>query len=156
MQSHAESIYPEECCGILIGTIKGDIKSLIEVIPTENSWDEETAKRFQIMEHPAAPAGTRRNRFSIAPEVMLKAQKQARDRNLDIIGIYHSHPDHPAIPSESDLAIAWSQYSYMIISVQQGVACDVSSWSLDPDRQFQPEEIILMETLSNNSLEAPY
>jgi proteasome lid subunit RPN8/RPN11 len=84
---------------------------------------------------------------------MLKAQKDARDseallrsadRNLDIIGIYHSHPDHPAVPSEFDRAIAWSQYSYIIVSVQQGKACDLKSWSLDDDHQFQPEEILTL------------
>ncbi|MEW6498957.1 MAG: M67 family metallopeptidase, partial [Cyanobacteriota bacterium] len=84
---------------------------------------------------------SRRHRFSIAPQVMLKAQKDARDRNLNIIGIYHSHTDHPAIPSEFDRAIAWSQYSYVIVSVQQGSACDFKSWSLDEEHKFQPEKI---------------
>jgi proteasome lid subunit RPN8/RPN11 len=80
---------------------------------------------------------------------MLKAQKQARDRNLDIIGIYHSHPDHPAVPSEFDRAIAWQQYSYIIVSVQQGKACDLKNWSLDDDHQFQPEEMLTVSPQAN-------
>ncbi|HAG82803.1 MAG TPA: hypothetical protein DCL61_17005, partial [Cyanobacteria bacterium UBA12227] len=95
MQSHAERVYPEECCGLLLGQLTGDIKTLIEVLPTENSWNEETAEVFQTIEGIVQPSSTKRNRFSIAPDEMFKAQKQARDRQLDIIGIYHSHPDHP-------------------------------------------------------------
>jgi proteasome lid subunit RPN8/RPN11 len=75
---------------------------------------------------------------------MLQAQKDARDRHLDIVGIFHSHPDHPAVPSEFDRAIAWQRYSYIIVSVQQGQACDLKSWSLDDDQQFQPEAIITL------------
>ncbi len=142
MKTHAERVYPEECCGLLLGQLKDNIKTLIEVLPTKNSWNNETAEVFQTIEGVVQASSTKRNRFSIAPDEMFKAQKQARDRNLDIIGIYHSHPDHPAVPSECDRAIAWSQYSYIIISVQQGVACDILSWSLDSDRHFQSEEIL--------------
>lgn len=142
IQTHAESTYPEECCGLLLGHLRGDIKTLIEVLPTENSWGEDADDAFQSIESSAQRKSSKRNRFSIAPKVMLQAQKNARDRNLDIIGIFHSHIDHPAIPSEFDRAIAWQQYSYIIVSVQQGLACDLKSWNLDDDHQFQPEEIL--------------
>lgn len=141
IQAHAEKTYPEECCGLLLGELQGDTKTVSEVLPTENSWDEESAIVFQEIKSTAERKLSRRNRFSIAPQVMLKAQKDARDRNLNIIGIYHSHTDHPAIPSEFDRAIAWSQYSYVIVSVQQGSACDFKSWSLDEEHKFQPEKI---------------
>jgi proteasome lid subunit RPN8/RPN11 len=142
MNDHAESTYPEECCGLLLGHIKGDEKTLIEILPTENSWSEQTADTFQFVEGiPGEHKYSKLNRFSIAPKVMLEAQKDARDRHLNIIGIYHSHTDHPAIPSEFDRVIAWPQYSYLIVSVQQGSACDLKSWSLDDNHQFQPEEI---------------
>ncbi len=141
IQTHAEKNYPEECCGLLIGEFKGDAKTVREVLPTENSWDEESANLFQEIKSSTERKLSRRNRFSIAPQVMLKAQKDARDRNLSIVGIYHSHTDHPAIPSEFDRAIAWSQYSYVIVSVQQGSACDFKSWSLDEGNNFQPEKI---------------
>jgi proteasome lid subunit RPN8/RPN11 len=142
MQTHAESTYPEECCGLLLGQLSDDEKILIEVLLTENSWDAEAVEAFQAVEGSAQLDTTKRTRYSIAPEAMLKAQKDARDRNLNIIGIYHSHTDHPAIPSEFDRAIAWQQYSYVIISVQQGKACDFKSWSLDDEHQFQPEELL--------------
>lgn len=145
IQTHAESTYPEECCGLLLGQRNGDMKTLIEVLPTENSWDDEAADAFESIEGSAELESSKRSRFSIAPEVMLKAQKDARDRKLDIIGIFHSHPDHPAVPSEFDRAIAWQQYSYIIVSVQQGKACDLKSWSLDDDHQFQPEETLTVE-----------
>lgn len=141
MQAHAERTYPEECCGLLLGEIKGDEKTLIEVLPTENSWNDEAANAFQSIESSAKSNASKRNRFSIDPKVMLNAQKDARDRNLNIIGIYHSHTDHPALPSEFDRAIAWPQYSYIIVSVQQGTACDLKNWTLDDDHQFQPEEL---------------
>lgn len=144
MQTHAESTYPEECCGLLLGQLSDDEKILIEVLPTENSWDVDAAEAFQAVEGSAQLDTTKRTRYSIAPEAMLKAQKDARDRNLNIIGIYHSHTDHPAIPSEFDRAIAWQQYSYVIVSVQQGKAIDLRSWSLDDEHQFQPEEILTL------------
>ncbi|MEO8892313.1 MAG: M67 family metallopeptidase [Coleofasciculaceae cyanobacterium] len=140
MQTHAETTYPEECCGLLLGQIKGDTKTLIEVLPTENSWGDEAVDNFQSIE--TSNQTSKRNRFSIAPKVMFEVQKSVRDRNLDIIGIFHSHPDNPARPSEFDRAIAWHSYSYIIISVQQGKTCDLKSWVLDDDHKFQPEEII--------------
>lgn len=137
MRTHAESVYPEECCGLLLGKLTGDAKTLIEVLPTENSWGDDADDVF-----PTSASSSKRNRFSIAPKVMLVAQKDARDRHLDIIGIFHSHPDGQAVPSEFDRAIAWQQYSYIILSVQQGKACDLKSWILDDHHQFQPEEIL--------------
>jgi len=149
IQNHAERIYPEECCGLLLGQRRGDVKTLIEVLPTENSWDDEAADAFQAIEGSAQLESSKRRRFSIAPVVMLKAQKDARARRLDIIGIFHSHPDHPAVPSEFDRAIAWQQYSYIIVSVQQGKACDLKSWSLDDNHQFQPEDILIVSPEPN-------
>jgi len=149
IESHAESTYPEECCGLLLGHLSGDTKTLIEILPTQNSWDEEAADAFQGVDSSAEGKSSKRNRFSIAPKVMLEAQKDARDRNLNIIGVYHSHTDHPAIPSEFDRAIAWFQYSYIIVSVRQGSACDLKSWSLDDNHQFQPEEIHTFDTQLN-------
>jgi proteasome lid subunit RPN8/RPN11 len=136
IRAHAESTYPEECCGLLLGTIEGENKILTEVRVTENSWNVESAELLLVT------IGSKRNRFSIAPEVLLRVQKETRDRNLSIVGIYHSHPDHPALPSEFDRAIAWQQYSYIIVSVKHGQAADIRSWTLDETSQFQPEEIV--------------
>jgi len=133
IREHAESIYPQECCGIILGHIDDAGKTVVEVMPTENSWNTE-AGNFPSQQ------GERR-RYAIAPQIMLQAQKLARDRHLNIIGIYHSHPDYPAMPSEFDRIYAWQEYSYIIISVQNGHAGELTSWSLDDDHQFQQEVI---------------
>lgn len=134
--THAKNTYPEECCGLLLGTIENSNKISIEVCQTENSWEEQT-----VDDLPITP-GDKRDRFLIAPKVILQIQKETRDRNLTIIGVYHSHPDHSAIPSEHDRAIAWQQYSYLIVSLQKGRIADIRSWTLDEAHQFQAEEIV--------------
>ena len=72
---------------------------------------------------------------------MLAAQRHARDRGIDVVGIYHSHPDHEAVPSECDRQLAWQSYRYLILSVRQGKADALQCWSLDGDRQFQPDPL---------------
>ena len=141
IRAHAESTYPDECCGIMLGRMGDDGKTLVEVWATQNAWSAETAEAYEDSEVEA----TKRRRYAIAPQDMLKAQREGRDRHLDIIGVYHSHTDHPAIPSECDRAWAWQQYSYIIVSVQQGQACDLYSWILDDADQFQAEEIIKLD-----------
>jgi proteasome lid subunit RPN8/RPN11 len=140
---HAESTYPHECCGLLVGKLSQDDKILVEVMHTENVWNSTSAADFQAIDANLNLGTDKNTYYTIAPEVMLKVQKEARDRQLDIIGVYHSHPNHPAIPSEFDRACAWQTYSYIIVSVPQGKAGDILSWSLDDDRQFQPEEIVV-------------
>jgi proteasome lid subunit RPN8/RPN11 len=141
--NHAEQAYPDECCGVLMGRLDtADHKVLVEVLPTENAWDEETAENFESLETREKLLTTTERRYTIAPEVLLNAQKQGRERQLSMIGIYHSHPDHAAIPSEFDRVCAWLGYSYIIVSVQQGKATDLRSWCLDQQHQFQPEEIL--------------
>ncbi|OWY65734.1 hypothetical protein B7486_40260 [cyanobacterium TDX16] len=141
--SHAKSTYPHECCGLLLGKLSQNDKILVEAIATENVWNPTAAANFQAIE-PNLNLGTQKNTYyTIASEVMLKVQKEARDRQLDIIGVYHSHPNHPAIPSEFDRLCAWQTYSYIIVSVLQGKAGEVLSWSLDDNHQFQPEEIVV-------------
>ncbi len=108
--------YPFECCGIILGSINCETseseKIAVELIPTENVWNAENAVIFGENEE-----NSPRRRYAIAPQVMLNVQKNARDRSLDIIGIYHSHPDYPAIPSEFDRRYAWSGYSYIIVAI---------------------------------------
>ncbi|MBE9051883.1 M67 family metallopeptidase [Nostocales cyanobacterium LEGE 11386] len=134
--THAESIYPDECCGLILGYLASDSKTAVEVMPTENVWHTQ-ADDFPSdnTEH------STKRRYAIAPQFMLQAQKKARDCSLSIIGIYHSHPDHPATPSECDRLYAWPEYSYIIVSVQNGKAGKFQSWSLDDYHQFQPESI---------------
>lgn len=143
IRTHAESTYPEECCGLLLGKIAAD-GTVVEVVPTENAWNSAAIE----WQDDTTNCG-KIDRYAIAPQEMLKIQKAARDRHLDIIGIYHSHPNHPAIPSECDRVYAWQQYSYIIVSVVNGECDDVRSWSLDEYHQFQSEMIVTEPTASN-------
>jgi proteasome lid subunit RPN8/RPN11 len=140
IRTHAESIYPQECCGIILGDIASLGKTVVEVIPTENAWSAE-ANNFSGDK----TVDDERRRYAIAPQIMLKIQREARFRSLNIIGIYHSHPDHPAVPSECDREFAWQEYSYIIVSVPNGKAGDVKSWCLDDNHQFQSEAIQLTQ-----------
>lgn len=146
IRTHAESTYPDECCGLLLGYQAGDRQTVVEVWQAENVWNAETAAPFRTSgdEGMAAP-DNRKSRYTIAPELLLEAQKSGRDRGLSIIGIYHSHPDHPAKPSEWDRRYAWECYSYIIVSVRQGQSDELSSWRLDANHQFQPEPVLAFD-----------
>ncbi|MBD2492910.1 Mov34/MPN/PAD-1 family protein [Nostoc sp. FACHB-280] len=135
IRSHAERTYPNECCGIILGYLENQIKTVVEIIPTKNAWSAESANFAPNTER------SETSRYAIAPQDMLQIQKSARDKSLNIIGIYHSHPDNPAIPSECDRQYAWPAYSYIIVSVQNGQAGELLSWSLNDQHQFQPETI---------------
>jgi proteasome lid subunit RPN8/RPN11 len=138
---HAEKTYPEECCGLLLGTFNKADKIVLEVRETENSWTPETFECLPNIPSSTGDSLSKTNRFTIAPYTLLQVQKEARDRSLNIIGVYHSHPDYPAIPSAFDLEIAWAEYSYIITSLQKGEVIDIKSWQLDVNRNFQPEKI---------------
>ncbi|MCY7321303.1 MAG: M67 family metallopeptidase [Phormidesmis sp. CAN_BIN36] len=133
--AHAESTYPEECCGLLLGTVDATGTTIVAIKSTENAW---SADAIHISE-----SLNKTRRYEIAPEVMLATMRESRDRDLAIVGIYHSHPDQPAVPSECDRQLAWQHYSYVIVSVEQGSAIDGRSWRLDANHQFQPEEILM-------------
>jgi len=132
IRHHAQETYPEECCGLLLGKISDGETELVEVWPTANDYQAETAALFTDEN-----LTTKERRYIIDPKEMLRSQKQGRDRGLNIIGIYHSHPDHPAIPSECDRQSAWPEYLYIIVSVPKGCPTDIYCWSLDQDHQFQ-------------------
>ncbi|MCL2933641.1 MAG: M67 family metallopeptidase [Trichodesmium sp. MAG_R03] len=140
ISTQAETSYPNECCGLLLGQQKQQTKTIMEVWPAENVWQAEADEYW-----PEQKELTAEKRYAISPELMLKAMKSGRERNLSIIGIYHSHPDHPAIASEFDRTYAWSEYSYIILSVAKGQTIEILSWSLDDNHQFQPEEIIIKD-----------
>ena len=141
--AHAQSTYPQECCGLLLGKLSQDGKILIDAIAMENVWSAQAVESFSEIDTKWQLSENKSTHYTIAPEEILRVQKESRDRQLDIIGIYHSHPDHPAIPSEFDRVCAWQAYSYIIVSVPQGKAGELQSWCLDDNHQFQPEEIIV-------------
>ena len=125
IRAHGERGYPEEVCGFLIGQASGDDKAVVRLLPIENIREENRARRFEI-----------------APDDFYKADSAARDDGQAILGFYHSHPDHPARPSEYDREHAWPWYSYIIVSVQGGKAADLTSWVLKDDGStFDAEEI---------------
>lgn len=162
IRAHAEQTYPSECCGLLLGQVtqqaETTVRTVVELWAAQNSWNAETAERMdelldlsQSAYDPIDPSiegsmhssiHNQGDRYWIDPLEMLAAMKYGRDRQLDIIGVYHSHPDHPAVPSECDRAIAWPQYSYIIVSVYQGSAQDLLSWNLDKNHCFQAEPLI--------------
>jgi proteasome lid subunit RPN8/RPN11 len=152
IQAHAERTYPEECCGILLGTLTRQAdssqKMLVHLIETINAWSESVAAELEasllLTASRYADEAIRRDRYWIDPKILLQAQKYARDHSLAIIGIYHSHPDHPAAPSETDRRLAWAEYSYVIVSVQAGKTTDTRCWQLN-DQQFQVEELVISD-----------
>jgi proteasome lid subunit RPN8/RPN11 len=127
ISAHGEQDYPYECCGLLIGRFQPDgVKLVIETYPISNAR-EETAKR---------------NRFLIQPEELMKGERYAREKDLEVVGFYHSHPESPAVPSQYDLEHAWPTYSYIIVSVVNHKAGDLFSWEQEPDRsKFEREEM---------------
>src|SRR5689334_7641890 len=118
--------YPYECCGLLLGRYTEKGKFVTETYPISNAR-EESAKR---------------NRFLIEPEELMRGERYARERGVEIVGFYHSHPDSPAVPSQYDLEHAWPTYSYIIVSTRADEARDLFSWEQEPDRsRFNQEEI---------------
>jgi proteasome lid subunit RPN8/RPN11 len=138
--------YPNECCGILLGKAKGVEKEVHEVVPLKNlRLDSARAQELLPLESPGRES--ERNRFLIDPLEQLRVEKSARARNLDVLGYYHSHPDHPARPSEYDREHAWPWYSYIIVSVQKGEPKDMTSWVLSDDRsRFDSEAMEVLNT----------
>lgn len=124
---HGERDYPYECCGLLLGDFITDgSKKVAETYPISNAR-EEAAKR---------------NRFLITPEEFMEGEKYAEENGLAVVGFYHSHPDHPAVPSGYDLEHAWPLYSYIVVTVAAGVAGNLRSWQMETDRsKFIEEEI---------------
>ena len=132
-----EATYPDECCGILLGEIDNSDNKIIRRTEAINNSREDSEKY---------------HRFLITPEDMLHAEQAARAARLEVIGFYHSHPDHPASPSEYDKDHALPFYSYAIVSVENGKAKELTSWELSADRTvFLPEKI---ERVSNNKEDA--
>jgi proteasome lid subunit RPN8/RPN11 len=127
IRRHAESEYPHECCGLLVGRVgDGGRKTVVEILPVSNAREE----------------SARHNRSLITPEEYLRGERHARSLKLDIVGNYHSHPDHPAVPSAFDLEHAWPVWSYVIVSVQNGKAVDLRSWEMEADRsRFSEEQV---------------
>ena len=125
IRRHGVETYPDECCGALIGR-DGVVVSIFGL---PNMTEE----------------GPRR-RFRVRPEDYREAERLAADGGAELLGFYHSHPDHPARPSQYDLDHAWPFFSYVIVSVRAGVSEDMTSWRLRDDRsEFDQEDLTYAE-----------
>jgi proteasome lid subunit RPN8/RPN11 len=137
LQAHLEAGYPHEACGILIGDIDfgtaPPTKRVHDLVLVANAWEEENEGE------------SRRNRYLISPEDIARADRDAARHGWDIIGFFHSHPDHPSRPSETDREWAWPVISFVIASVLAGVAAAPQSWVLRDDREAFDEESIVAE-----------
>ena len=126
MEAHGREAYPEECCGALLGTIERETSRVTRVERLPNSQMENRARRF-----------------SIAPQEYRRVEKIADSEGLRLVGFYHSHPDHPALPSEHDREQALPFFHYIVLAVSSGRPGDLTSWVLSEDRgAFTREEII--------------
>src|SRR5260370_24726071 len=127
IRQHGERDYPFECCGLMLGRFEGEGRKIVTETYSISNAREEEAKR---------------NRFLIRPEELMRGEKYAREKRLDVVGFYHSHPDERAVPSKYDLDHAWPSYSYIVVAVEKGHAADLRSWEIVPDRsRFNEEEI---------------
>ena len=126
IREHGEQSYPEEGAGFLLGRVNGDAREVTALLPLLNAREDEA----------------RHNRYLITPQDMLRGEQEAASQGVDVIGVFHSHPDHPARPSEFDREWALPWFSYIITSVQNGRANGSCSWRLADDRQQFLEEQI--------------
>lgn len=125
IHAHGEEAYPEEGAGFLLG-VDGESRRVVKIFPLPNVRED----------------SARHNRYLISPGDYLKAEDEADRLGLSLIGVFHSHPDHPNRPSEFDREWAQPFFSYIITSVDLGKAVESRSWKLAEDRsQFTEEEI---------------
>lgn len=140
MRAHGEETYPHECCGVMLGKSAAEGNTVHQIVRAGNTRTDSA-----------------HNRYNIAPQELVKIQRQARALGLDIVGFYHSHPDHPAQWSPTDFAEAhWIGCSYVITAVEKGKAAITNSFLLtgtsEEDKKFvdQPIEIDVLASQSNS------
>ena len=128
IRKHGEADYPHEACGLMGGTMEGDRTVVRQLVALPNERSDSA-----------------RNRYLIDPDAFRRAQKTLDGEGLEIVGVYHSHPDHPAEPSTFDREHAWPRLSYIIVAVAAGRSGDLRSWRLSDDRAAFTEEPITLE-----------
>ena len=124
MIADAVATFPDECCGFLFG---------------EDSEGTRFIRHIQVVNN--AKEGDKRRRFEISPKDYMLAERFAEDKGLQLLGVYHSHPNHPAIPSEHDRVVAQPFFSYIILSVYDGELKSIRSWQLNEQSFFEEETI---------------
>jgi proteasome lid subunit RPN8/RPN11 len=140
IRQHGAGTYPHECCGALLGrdTAGAEATATASAVPLR-----EILALFPLVNR---REDSPHNRFSVTAEDVRDAEKAAREKKLDVVGWYHSHPDHPARPSQYDREHAWPWYSYVIVSVAGGKPAEMTSWRLNDDRsEYASEEIAIRD-----------
>jgi proteasome lid subunit RPN8/RPN11 len=127
MVAHAQATYPNECCGAMLGAIDDGQKTVRIALPLENAY-----------------AGAHGSRYELRPEDLLRADKDARSRKLDLVGIYHSHPDCDAYFSQTDLKNSCPWYSFVVLSIRNGAFDHANSWLPDAEQtKAEREELTI-------------
>lgn len=129
IEAHGESTYPHEGAGFMLGRTDGDAVIVKALLPLNNRREAEA----------------RHNRYELGPQDFLRAELDAARRGLSLVGVFHSHPDHPAHPSEFDREHAWPNFSYLITAVGKGEAGVTRTWRLREDRTAFDEDLLEIE-----------
>jgi proteasome lid subunit RPN8/RPN11 len=122
IRRHGEAAYPAECCGAMVGRVEGAAKEVVRLSPAVNRRTDDP------------------HRYLIAPDDLRQLEREVREAGQEIVGYYHSHPDHPARPSAFDAEHAWPWYSYLIVRIDRGRGADMASWVLDDERPLMHPE----------------
>lgn len=123
IRKHGERAYPAECCGVLAGRASSP-KEVVRLVPVANRRTDDP------------------HRYLISPDDLRRITAELGRSGLDVLGFYHSHPDHPAVPSAFDVDHAWPWYSYIIVAVTRGRAGEISSWELEDQAQAMRPELL--------------
>lgn len=126
MVAHAEKLFPNECCGAMLGVVDGGNKKVRVAVPLENSYEGAQAARYEIR-----------------PEDLLAAEREARGRGMDLVGIFHSHPDCDAYFSATDLKNSCPWYSFVVLSVKNGKFDHANCFLPDPDQTRADKEDLI-------------
>ena len=151
IRRHGTEGFPFEICGLLIGTIQGETRDVQEAWPLRNAWEDDPEQRKAMFAEIEAEGGQATadeweaadtgRRFVVSPRDQMTASKRARGMGMDVVGVYHTHPNHPAVPSAFDRSIAWEGWSYVILSVRDGRAAEFRSWVVENDGPFVEEVV---------------
>ena len=130
IKEHGTEAYPEECCGAMLGRRDAKRAKVTEhIVRIENNWEDR-------------PSESKHRRFAVTAEDYKALEAEAKERGLTLLGFYHTHPDHPAEPSGTDLSYAWPFFSYIILNVTNREPGQLNSFELNVDTEkFEPEEI---------------
>jgi proteasome lid subunit RPN8/RPN11 len=134
MVAHARRAYPNECCGAMLGSAADGVKDVREALPLENAFTGEQDERYELR-----------------PEDLLAADRAARERGMELIGIYHSHPDCDAYFSETDLKNSCPWYSFLVLSIRYGFYHHANSWLPDMELTGAVKEKLIVERAAASS-----